>query len=90
MIRRVLAGLTQIAVGIAELRNLYGPEHGRSTVTPLQPRHAHLAVGCASAYCRMLLETLAEPRAPWKVPNPKNDLAGEELGHAEGEAGEQG
>jgi hypothetical protein len=64
VIKRVLSGLSQIAVGVAELRNLYGPDHGRSRpVTGLGPRHAHLAVGTATTYCRMLLETLATRRA---------------------------
>lgn len=59
VIRRTLSGLSQIAVSVAELRNLYGPDHGRSRpVSGLGPRHAHLAVGAASTYCRMLLETL--------------------------------
>ena len=58
--KRILSNLSQLAVGIAELRNQYGPDHGRTTaVVGLRPRHAHLAVGAATTYCRMLLETLA-------------------------------
>ncbi|MDQ1396612.1 MAG: hypothetical protein QOG64_1871, partial [Acidimicrobiaceae bacterium] len=58
--KRVLSNLSQLAVGVAELRNQFGPDHGRTTaVVGLGPRHAHLAVGAASTYCRMLLETLA-------------------------------
>jgi hypothetical protein len=64
VIKRVLSGLSQIAVSVAELRNLYGPDHGRSRpVTGLGSRHAHLAVGAAATYCRMLLETLAARQA---------------------------
>ncbi|HET8788905.1 MAG TPA: abortive infection family protein [Actinomycetes bacterium] len=48
------------------MRNQYGPDHGRTQVTVLSPRHAHLAVGCASTYSRLLLETLADPDAPWR------------------------
>jgi hypothetical protein len=63
-IKRVFSGLSQIAVSIAELRNEYGTDHGRSRPTSgLGPRHAHLAVGAATTYCRMLLETLAARRA---------------------------
>ncbi len=57
-VKRILSNLSQVAIGVAELRNEYGPDHGRTRVVSLRPRHAHLAVGCASTYCRMLLETL--------------------------------
>lgn len=57
--KRILSNLSQLAVGVAELRNQYGPDHGRTTpIVGLRPRHAHLAVGAATTYCRMLLETL--------------------------------
>jgi hypothetical protein len=57
--KRILSNLSQLAVGVAELRNQYGPDHGRTkAVVGLGPRHAHLAVGAAATYCRMLLETL--------------------------------
>lgn len=65
-VRRILSNLSQVAVGVAELRNEYGPDHGRTRATVLSPRHAHLAVGCASTYARMLLETLDDPAAPWR------------------------
>jgi hypothetical protein len=58
---RILSNLSQVAVGVAELRNEYGPDHGRRRATTgLRPRHAHLAVGAAGTYVRLLLETLAE------------------------------
>ncbi len=61
--RKILGGLTAIAVGLAELRNLYGPDHGRSSPAgPLKPRHAHLAIGAATTYCRAMLETLQARR----------------------------
>lgn len=64
---RILSNLSQLAIGVAELRNEYGPDHGRSRPTVgLGPRHAHLAVGAASTYVRMLLETLAARRAAEK------------------------
>jgi hypothetical protein len=57
-VKRIRSSLSQVAIGVAELRNQYGSDHGRTVEVPLGPRHAHLAVGCASTYCRMLLETL--------------------------------
>lgn len=64
IVKRILSNLSQLAIGIAELRNQYGPDHGRSSaVVGLGPRHAHLAIGAATTYCRLLLETL-EARRP--------------------------
>ena len=61
--KRILSNLSQLAIGVAELRNQYGPDHGRTTtVVGLRARHAHLAVGAAATYCRMLIETLAARR----------------------------
>lgn len=64
----MLSYLSQLAVGLAGLRHEYGPDHGRSTApgAGLGPRHAHLAVGSAHTLCRLLLETLADPKAPWR------------------------
>lgn len=63
--KRILSNLSQLAIGVAELRNQYGPDHGRTTaVVGLRPRHAHLAVGACTTYCRLLLETLADRRSP--------------------------
>ena len=60
---RVLSNLSQVAVGIAELRNEYGTDHGRTRPSGgLGPRHAHLAAGVAHTYCYFLLETLADRR----------------------------
>ena len=67
---RILSNLSQLAIGVAELRNEYGPDHGRSRPTiGLGPRHAHLAVGSASTYVRMLLETLEARRAAENRPS---------------------
>jgi hypothetical protein len=60
---RILSNLSQLAIGVAELRNEYGPDHGRSkAVVGLGPRHAHLAVGAATTYARLLIETLEARR----------------------------
>ena len=55
---RTLSNLSQVAIGLAELRNEYGPDHGRTRRTSaMRPRHTHLAIGAAQTYCRFLLET---------------------------------
>lgn len=60
---RLLSNLSQVAIGVAELRNEYGTDHGRSTATTgLGPRHAHLAVGASHTFCQFLLETLEARR----------------------------
>ena len=67
--KRVLGGLGQIAAGMAELRNLYGTGHGRGQrVKGLQPRHAEFAARAAVAYAAFVLDTLADPTAPWRTP----------------------
>ena len=60
---RMLSNLSQVAIGIAELRNEYGPDHGRTRSSEgLTARHAHLAAGAAHTYCHFLLETLRDLR----------------------------
>ncbi len=60
---RTLSNLSQIVDGLAELRNEYGPDHGRTrSTTGIGPRHAHLAVGASQTFCRFLLETLRDRR----------------------------
>ncbi|MGH3380794.1 MAG: abortive infection family protein [Actinoallomurus sp.] len=55
-------------IGLAELRSRgYGTGHGSASVpVGLVPRHAHLAVNAAFAWCRLILDTLADPKAPWR------------------------
>ncbi|NJP90904.1 abortive infection family protein [Nonomuraea sp. FMUSA5-5] len=66
-VKRILGGLSSIALGVTELRNQYGSGHGRlSAPTGLSPRHARLAVNAASTWCEVMLETLADPSAPWR------------------------
>lgn len=63
-LKMVLDGLYKVAIGIDELRNRYGRDHGRdATVRGLTARHARLAVHGGTAYCRFLLDTLAEGTA---------------------------
>lgn len=62
---RTLSNLSQVVTGLAELRNEYGPDHGRTRASSgIRPRHAHLAVGASQTYCQFLLETLRDRRRP--------------------------
>jgi hypothetical protein len=57
-IKRLLSNLATITQGIAELRNHYGTGHGKDAKSKgLEPRHAKLAVGAASALAVFLVET---------------------------------
>lgn len=57
-IKRMLSNLGQISQGVAELRNLYGTGHGKDgQFKGLSPRHARLAVGCATTLATFLFET---------------------------------
>lgn len=61
-LKKVLDGLYKVAIGIGELRNRYGRDHGReSPLRGLTGRHARLAVHSGTAYCRFLLDTLTDP-----------------------------
>ncbi|MGW3060691.1 abortive infection family protein [Streptomyces goshikiensis] len=79
-IKRILGALTSAAIGVAELRNRYGTGHGRlAAPTGLGPRHARFAVGTASTWCELMLDTLADPDAPWRkaaetTPSENNTL----------------
>lgn len=79
-LKKILDGLYKVAVGIVELRNRYGRDHGRDApLRGLTERHARLAVHSGTAYCRFLLDTLADADAPWRrtpggagvVPDPR-------------------
>lgn len=66
-IKKILGALSTIAISVAELRNLYGTGHGQVERTlGLHARHARLTALIAQAYVTFLLETLHDPRAPWK------------------------
>ena len=64
---RILGGLMNITNGLAELRNRgYGTGHGPSGArVGLRSRHARLAVNAAVTWCSLILDTLADPEAPW-------------------------
>jgi hypothetical protein len=67
-IKKILGGVSSIAIGVAELRNRgYGTGHGPAGArTGLSERHAHLAVNAAVTWCRLMLDTLNDPAAPWR------------------------
>jgi hypothetical protein len=71
-VKRILGGVSTIAAGLAELRNRgYGTGHGAAGArVGLRVRHAHLAVNAAFTWCQLMLDTLADPEAPWRNQAP--------------------
>ncbi|MER5635151.1 abortive infection family protein [Streptomyces nitrosporeus] len=67
-IKKVLSGAINIAVGVAELRNQgFGSGHGQASApSGLGVRHARLTVNAAVTWCELILDTLADPAAPWR------------------------
>lgn len=59
-VKKILSSVSGVAVGVAELRNR------AATRTGLRLRHAHLAVNAALTWCQLILDTLADPEAPWR------------------------
>lgn len=58
LIKVLLSNLSQIPLGLAELRSLYGSGHGRAgNYKGLEPRHARLAVGAAVAFIDFVTAT---------------------------------
>ncbi|WP_309735429.1 abortive infection family protein [Chamaesiphon sp. OTE_75_metabat_556] len=58
IIKKVLSNLGSVAVGIAELRNLYGSGHGKGQKSQgLTSRHARLVVVSGTTLCAFLLDT---------------------------------
>lgn len=65
-VKKILGGLKGVAIGIAELRNAEGSGHGRARASNLTSRHARLAVNAGRAWCEIILDTYADPDAPWR------------------------
>lgn len=59
-IKRILSNLGAVAIGVAELRNLYGSGHGRAKRRIVDTRLASLVVGSGGTLCKFLLETYEE------------------------------
>lgn len=73
-LKKILDGLYKVAIGIGELRNRYGRDHGRDVpLRGLSARHARLAVHSGTAYCRFLLDTLTDAAAPWRQEPGRTD-----------------
>lgn len=67
-LRQVLQALVSLTQGVTEIRNKIGVDHGAEGVpTWVRPRHARLVVGSAHVWCGLMLETLADPDAPWRT-----------------------
>ena len=67
-LRRVLQSLVTLAQNVTEIRDQVGVDHGAESVPIwLRPRHARLVVGAAKVWCELMLETLGDPNAPWRV-----------------------
>ncbi|MFD9523387.1 abortive infection family protein [Streptomyces sp. NPDC059979] len=71
-IKKILSGAVNIAVGVAELRNQgFGSGHGQASApTGLGVRHARLTVNAAVTWCELILDTMADPSAPWRTSGP--------------------
>ncbi|GIF52992.1 abortive infection Abi-like protein [Asanoa ferruginea] len=71
-VKRILGGLSGIAMGLVELRNEgYGTGHAPAAPrVGLHRRHAVLAVGAAHVWCQLVLDTFADPGAPWRTAAP--------------------
>lgn len=67
-IKKILGGATNITNGLSEFRNRgWGTGHGPGqTRQGLGPRHARLAINAARLWCEFVLDTLTDPRAPWR------------------------
>lgn len=64
--RKILGGVSAIAIGVNELRNKGGGSgHGQLHAPRLHARHARLALNAARTWCELVLETYADPHAPW-------------------------
>lgn len=87
-VKKVLGAASTIASGLSELRNRgYGTGHGPGrSRSGLGPRHARLAINAAKLWCEFMLDTLTDPRAPWRAAVAETSPNG---GGAEGSTLEQ-
>jgi len=56
-------------VGVAEMGNLYGTGHGRSSAAELERAHARLVVNAAAMLATFLIEVFTASN--WSLENPK-------------------
>lgn len=70
-LRQALQSLVTLTQSVTEIRNQVGIDHGAEDVPIwVRPRHARLVVGAAQVWCQLMLETLADPSAPWRRSAP--------------------
>lgn len=55
--KRTLSNLSQVVVGLNELRNIYGTGHGKVRRSGISARHAKLVVGAGATLAIFLMET---------------------------------
>jgi hypothetical protein len=66
-LRQALQSLVTLTQSVTEIRNNVGVDHGAEEVPQwVRPRHARLVIGAAQVWCQLMLETLADPDAPWR------------------------
>ncbi|MBW0101396.1 abortive infection family protein [Pseudonocardia sp. KRD-291] len=67
-VKKILGSVMTVAIGVAELRSRgYGTGYGAAgSRVGLHSRHAHLAVNAAVTWCRLMLDTLSDLKAPWR------------------------
>lgn len=66
-LRQALQSLVTLTQSVTELRNSVGIDRGAEELPRwVRPRHARLVVGAAQVWCQLMLETLADPDAPWR------------------------
>lgn len=67
-VKKILGAASTVTSGVAELRNRgFGTGHGgHERPVGLHRRHARLAVNAARLWCEFVLDTLSDPRAPWR------------------------
>lgn len=72
-VKKILGAVVAVTNGVAELRNRgYGTGHGAGAERQgLHPRHARLAINAARTWCELILDTLADTKAPWRADSPK-------------------
>ena len=71
-VKRILGSTISVTGGMTELRNSYGTGHGPAdTPSALGVRHARLAINSARLWCDFMIETLTDPRAPWRANPPR-------------------
>lgn len=66
-VKKILGGVVQIALGVNDLRGTYGTGHGGSAPrAKLGERQVRLAASAAVAVASFMLDTLDDPKAPWR------------------------